>query len=54
MIMVESMAIIISVLYGFNNDIACTMNFHFHLQLAIAALISGSLIHYSVSFGNCK
>lgn len=28
------------------------MNFHFHLQLAIAPLISGTLIQYSVSFRN--
>lgn len=37
---------------GFNNDTACTMNFQFHLQLAIAALISGTLSQYSVSFRN--
>lgn len=41
MIMVKSMTIIISVLYGFNNDIAWTMNFHFHLQPAISTPISG-------------
>lgn len=52
MITVECMTIIISVFHSFNNDIACLMNFHFHLQLAIAPLIIGTLIQYSVSFRN--